>query len=79
MPHCVRHFHEATGCSIVEALEAATLHPAQCLGIEKEKGTLDYESDADFILLDDELHVLATFIAGDCAFDPYSIAPTNFC
>ena len=51
-------------CSQVEALEAATLHPAQLLGIEKSKGTLDFGSDADFVLLDPQLNVRATYIAG---------------
>jgi len=40
------------------------LHPAQLLGIEKYKGTLDYGSDADFVLLDSQLNVRATYIAG---------------
>ncbi|KAH8421415.1 hypothetical protein KR009_006353 [Drosophila setifemur] len=66
MDECVRIFHKATGCSVVYAIEAATLHPAQCLKIEKRKGTLDFGSDADFILLDDDLRVLSTWIAGDC-------------
>ncbi|XP_072453815.1 N-acetylglucosamine-6-phosphate deacetylase isoform X2 [Notamacropus eugenii] len=35
-----------TGCSVEMALEAATLHPAQLLGIENQKGTLDFGSDA---------------------------------
>ncbi|XP_027718798.1 N-acetylglucosamine-6-phosphate deacetylase isoform X2 [Vombatus ursinus] len=62
---CVRHFLQATGCSVETALEAATLHPAQLLGIEKQKGTLDFGSDADFVVLDDSLNVKATYIAGD--------------
>jgi len=45
-------------------LEAAALHPAQLLGIEKSKGTLDFGSDADFVLLDSQLNVCATYIAG---------------
>ena len=53
------------GSSIVEAVEAATLHPALVLKIQDRKGTLDFGTDADFILLDDNLHVQATFIAGD--------------
>ena len=52
-------------CSKVEALEAATLHPAQLLGIEKSKGTLDFDSDADFLLVDSQLNVCATYIAGE--------------
>lgn len=35
-----------TGCSVEEALEAASLHPAQLLGISDKKGNLDYGSDA---------------------------------
>nr|XP_006121781.2 N-acetylglucosamine-6-phosphate deacetylase [Pelodiscus sinensis] len=65
MDSCVRHFQEATGCSVETALEAASLHPAQLLGMERRKGTLSYNSDADFLLLDDSLHVRATFIAGE--------------
>ena len=47
------------------ALLAATLHPAQAIGIDKRKGTLSVGSDADFILLDEHLHVKATYIAGE--------------
>lgn len=34
------------GCSVQEALQAASLHPAQLLGISPKKGKLDYGSDA---------------------------------
>lgn len=34
------------GCSVETALEVASLHPAQLLGIEHKKGTLNYDSDA---------------------------------
>lgn len=34
------------GCSVEEALEAASLHPAQLLGISNKKGNLNYGSDA---------------------------------
>ena len=56
-------------CSIVEALEAATLHPARALEIETKKGVLDFEAEADFILLDENLHVLSTWIAGNCVYE----------
>ena len=55
-------------CGHVHALEAATLHPAQLLDITESKGTLDYLTDADFILLGDSLHVKATYIAGECVW-----------
>ncbi|XP_040919307.1 N-acetylglucosamine-6-phosphate deacetylase isoform X1 [Toxotes jaculatrix] len=65
MDMCVRHFKQASGCSVEEALEAASLHPAQLLGISHRKGNLDYGSDADLVLLDDALNVKATYISGE--------------
>lgn len=65
MDMCVRHFKQASGCSVEEALEAASLHPAQLLGISPKKGKLDYGSDADLVLLDDGLTVRATYISGE--------------
>ncbi|XP_055588340.1 N-acetylglucosamine-6-phosphate deacetylase [Uranotaenia lowii] len=69
MDECIRFFKKASNCSIEFALEAAALHPARCLGIETQKGTLDYEADADFVVLDDRLNVLSTWIAGVCVYD----------
>jgi N-acetylglucosamine-6-phosphate deacetylase len=69
METLVKNLREDTGCSVVEALEAASYHPAQLLGIEKKKGTLDYGADADFVVLDKEtLTVEATYIAGELAW-----------
>ncbi|KAM9346276.1 N-acetylglucosamine-6-phosphate deacetylase [Symphorus nematophorus] len=65
MDMCVRHFKQASGCSMEEALEAASLHPAQLLGISHKKGNLEYGSDADLVLLDDALNIKATFISGE--------------
>jgi N-acetylglucosamine-6-phosphate deacetylase len=56
--------HMDTECSTVEALQAATLHPAQLLGIRHRKGTLDVGADADLVVLDDDLNVRATFVRG---------------
>lgn len=69
MDECIRFFKKASSCSIEYALEAASLHPAKCIGIEKQKGTLEYGSDADFVVLDDSLNVLSTWIAGDCVYE----------
>lgn len=71
MTKCVRHFKEVTGCSIVEALEAATLHPAKTLGIEKTKGTLNYGADADIVMLDNDLELLSTWISGECVYSKH--------
>lgn len=65
MDYCVRQFMKLSGCSKVEALEAASLHPAKLLKISDEKGTLNYGADADILLLNDKLEVQATLIAGN--------------
>ncbi|KAJ1830257.1 N-acetyl-glucosamine-6-phosphate deacetylase [Coemansia sp. RSA 2711] len=64
---CVRNFMEYTQCPLVEALEAASLHPAQMLGIADRKGTLKYGADADIIILTDSLQVESVFVRGELA------------
>ena len=54
---------------MVHALESASLHPAEMLDITDRKGTLDYGTDADFIILDEALNVQATYIAGEKVWD----------
>lgn len=52
----------------MEAIEAATLHPAQLLGISDRKGTLNVGADADLVFLDDssgEIQVQRVFVAGE--------------
>lgn len=68
MDECIRIFEKSTNCGIVYCLEAATLHPAKALGIEQRKGCLNFECDADFVLLTDDLHVISTWIGGECVY-----------
>ncbi|GAB1300654.1 N-acetylglucosamine-6-phosphate deacetylase [Apodemus speciosus] len=75
MDVCIRHFLQATGCSVESALEAASLHPAQLLGLEKTKGSLDFGADADFVVLDDALHVQATYISGELVWQAEEAGP----
>ena len=49
--------------------EAASLHPARALGIDRTKGTLAFGADADFIFVDDDLRVHATYIGGVKAWE----------
>ncbi|KAJ2612796.1 N-acetyl-glucosamine-6-phosphate deacetylase, partial [Coemansia sp. RSA 1694] len=49
LAECVRNFARFTGASVVEALESATLHPAQMLGIAARKGVLAHGADADIV------------------------------
>ncbi|CAH0560663.1 unnamed protein product [Brassicogethes aeneus] len=66
---CVRLFVEATGCTREYAFEAASLHPAKVLGIENQKGTLNFDSEADFVILDSDLNLVSTWIAGECVYE----------
>lgn len=64
----VRLLHAFTHCSKAEALEAASLKPAQFIQIFPSKGTLAVGADADFILLTDDLEVEATYLGGQLAW-----------
>ena len=66
----VRNLHEWTQCSWAEALQVASLHPAKALRLDQSKGTLNFKSDADFIIVDlESFKLLSTWIGGERAFD----------
>ncbi|KAI9356086.1 hypothetical protein BD770DRAFT_323528 [Pilaira anomala] len=65
---CIINFQKFTNCPLVEAIEAATLHPARLLGIDNVKGTLNVGGDADLVFLDDsngDIAVKRVFVAGE--------------
>jgi hypothetical protein len=63
MHKSVLKFLKSARCSRVEALEAASLHPALALGMAGRKGSLAYGADADLIILDkNSLGLLSTWI-----------------
>jgi N-acetylglucosamine-6-phosphate deacetylase len=65
MDSCVQNFRKFTNCSFIDAVEAATLRPAEVMGIKHFKGTLNPGSDADFLFVDEDLNVYETWIAGE--------------
>lgn len=65
MNACVRNLINGIHCSIDQALRCASEHPARLLNIYPQKGSLNYGADADFILIDGEIDVSATFLNGD--------------
>lgn len=62
----VQHFRRVTGCSLAEAIDCASLNPARVLGIEDRKARIQVGADADFIVVDHDLRVISTFVAGRC-------------
>ncbi|MBP2550829.1 N-acetylglucosamine-6-phosphate deacetylase [Neorhizobium galegae] len=63
MMSCVRFVHERLNLPLAEALNMASLYPAEAIGADT-KGQLMAGRDADFILLDDKLNLLSTWIGG---------------
>lgn len=72
---CVQNLIKSTGCSIEQAIRCASEHPAKMLGIFPRKGSLDFGADADFIIVDDQVNVHATFIDGDIFWSKRSWTP----
>jgi N-acetylglucosamine-6-phosphate deacetylase len=66
-------FREYTGCSLHDAIDAASLHPARVLGLDHRKGRIAEGYDADLVLLDGDarsgaLRPWLTVVSGAVAF-----------
>jgi N-acetylglucosamine-6-phosphate deacetylase len=46
------------------AINACTLNPATCLGIEDRKGSIRVGRDADVVVLDNDYSVIQTYCMG---------------
>jgi N-acetylglucosamine-6-phosphate deacetylase len=68
MDQAVRNLVQFTGCTPAEAVPAVTSVPASLLGLSSSHGRVAPGCRADFTLLDDELRVVATVIAGEVAY-----------
>ena len=64
----VRRFHRFTGFPFCTALDSATRHPAEVLGIARRTGSLEIGADADLILLDADHSVWATIVGGEVVY-----------
>lgn len=64
MDKAVRNAMAATGLSLAEVLPMASYNPAQVIGMEREKGSLEPGKDADIVLLDEEFRVALTMVGG---------------
>ncbi|MBI5714286.1 MAG: N-acetylglucosamine-6-phosphate deacetylase [Chloroflexi bacterium] len=68
MDQAVRNMIEFTGCSLAEAVNMASRTPATLLGLNR-KGRIAEGCDADIVILDKELNVQKTFVAGKMVFE----------
>jgi N-acetylglucosamine-6-phosphate deacetylase len=67
LDEAVRNLVAFTGCSVPEALGAVTRVPARLLGLD-DKGVIAPDAVADLVLLDGDLEVVATIVAGRLAY-----------
>jgi N-acetylglucosamine-6-phosphate deacetylase len=58
-----------TGASVGDAIQMATEVPARTMGVDDRKGKLVKGYDADLVLLDTDLNVVATICGGQMVFD----------
>lgn len=68
LPDCLRLLRAATGCSLGEAVAAATTVPAALLD-DPSRGTLAPGARGDLVLVDDDLSVVATVVGGRVLHD----------
>ncbi len=68
MDAAVRNAIAFTGMSLQEVLPMATAVPAEAMGLKGKKGTLTVGADADLVLLDSDLRVRMTVIAGQVVY-----------
>lgn len=54
---------------LVKAVELTSTNPAKVTGLENSKGSLKAGYDADFVVLDNSLEILQTWINGKCFFE----------
>ena len=66
---CIRSFKHFTDCSVEEVIRNATQNPARVLHIDDVKGDLLPSMDADFVFLDDDLKVHATYVGGKLVWE----------
>lgn len=64
----VRNMATYGGVTLPQALQMVTENPARLLGLEKEMGTLQPGTLADFVLLDEACNIRATFVGGNCVY-----------
>lgn len=64
MDRAVRNIVNNLNIPVEKAVQMASLNPAKLLGIDDKKGSLAEGKDADFIVLNSELEVMATYIKG---------------
>ena len=68
MASCIRFMRDHAGIDLEETLRMASLYPAEAIGMTGRKGRLTHGHDADFAVIDGDVNVVSTWIAGTPVF-----------
>ncbi|QQE78399.1 N-acetylglucosamine-6-phosphate deacetylase [Alicyclobacillus sp. SO9] len=68
MDAAIRNMVESVNVSLVDAAYMASMVPARELGLGEKKGSIAVGKDADLVIMDEHLHVVATWIGGRQVF-----------
>ena len=61
----VRNMIQLAGVPLLHAIQMISSTPARICGVEKQKGSLTIGKDADVVIFDPDIRVLATLVKGD--------------
>ena len=64
----VRNLRDHAALPMHLAVRSASLSPAQAVGLDMQKGSLEVGKDADITLLDPQCGVLRTIVGGECKY-----------
>jgi N-acetylglucosamine-6-phosphate deacetylase len=68
MDQGVRNIAAFTGRPLAECLRMATLTPARAIGVAHQKGSIEPGKDADIVILNERLSVVATIVGGEVVY-----------
>jgi N-acetylglucosamine-6-phosphate deacetylase len=66
--HMAANMVHRVGVPIHTAIKMASLNPARQIGVSEQKGSIEIGKDADLIVIDEDINILATMIAGQWVF-----------
>ena len=69
MDQALRNVVKMLDMDLPKAVKMVSAYPAEVIGISKRKGMLKAGYDADFIILDNQLEVIQTWISGKCLYN----------
>ena len=68
MDQVLRNVMEFTGYPMEQIMPAMTINPAKQIGIAERKGTIEAGKDADLVILNESMTVVATYVKGRCVY-----------